>query len=168
MVNTALSKLSVLVVEDSDYYRRLIVATLKAMGIGYSVEAESGDEAFKIQQRKPVDIALVDWVMTPMNGLEFTRKIRNDPSSAERELPIIMITAHTEEERIYAARDAGVTEILTKPISGEGLFSRIHSVIMNPRPFVNADSFVGPDRRRVARAGFGGPERRQKDTADAE
>ena len=46
--SSLLSKLSVLVVEDSDYYRRLIVATLKAMGIGHSVEAESGEEAFKI------------------------------------------------------------------------------------------------------------------------
>ena len=168
MVDTSLGKLSVLVVEDSDYYRRLIIATLKAMGISNSVEAENGEEAFKIQQRKPVDIALVDWVMTPMNGLEFTRKVRTDQSSAERELPIIMITAHTEEERIFAARDAGVTEILTKPVSAEGLYSRIHSVIMNPRPFIDAAGFVGPDRRRVTKAGFGGPERRQNNTTNAD
>ena len=161
MDDTPFQQLTVLVAEDSDYYRRLIVTNLRAMGVGTTEEASNGRDAFELQQRRSVDLALVDWVMEPMNGLELTRKIRRNSGSGDRELPIIMITAHTDEERIYAARDAGVTEILTKPISADQLYSRMYSVVMKPRPFVDGSSYVGPDRRRSNRTGYDGPERRQ-------
>lgn len=161
MDDTPFQKLTVLVAEDSDYYRRLISTTLKALGVGDTVEAANGEAAFEQQQRKSVDIALIDWVMEPMDGLQLTKKIRTDAGSGDRELPIIMITAHTEEERVYAARDAGVTEILTKPISADQLYSRLYSVVMRPRPFVESENFAGPDRRRSNRTDYDGPERRQ-------
>ena len=151
--------------EDSDYYRRLIVTNLKAMGVGTTEEATNGEDAFELQQRRSVDLALVDWVMEPMDGLELTRKVRRDPRSADRELPIIMITAHTDEERVFAARDAGVTEILTKPITADHLYSRMYSVVMHPRPFIDGDNYAGPDRRRSTRSGYDGPERRQSGQA---
>ena len=161
MDDTPFQNLTVLVAEDSDYYRRLIVTNLKAMGVGTMEEATNGEDAFEPQQRRSVDLALVDWVMEPMDGLELTRKIRRDPRSADRELPIIMITAHTDEERVFAARDAGVTEILTKPITADRPYSRMYSVVMHPRPFIDGDDYAGPDRRRSARSGYDGPERRQ-------
>lgn len=161
MDDTSFKELTVLVAENSDYYRRLIVTNLKAMGVGTTEEAGNGRDAFEVQQVRSIDIALVDWVMEHMDGLELTRKIRRDPGSADRELPIIMITAHTDEERVFAARDAGVTEILTKPITAERLYSRMYSVVMHPRPFVDGESYAGPNRRRSGRSSYDGPERRQ-------
>ena len=62
--------------------------------------------------------------MKPMDGLEFTRRVRNDEHSPNPFVPIIMITGHTEKYRVEAARDAGVTEFLAKPITAQNLFIR--------------------------------------------
>ena len=65
-------------------------------------------------------------------------------------LPIIMVTGHTERRRIEAARDAGVTELLAKPITAAGLFQRIEEIVHRPRPFVRTANYFGPCRRRRA------------------
>ncbi len=65
-----------------------------------------------------------------------------------------------------AARDAGVTEFLTKPISPKALYQRIVSVVTNPRPFIKTKTYFGPDRRRHASLNYAGPERRKGDNAE--
>jgi DNA-binding response OmpR family regulator len=59
-----------------------------------------------------------------------------------------MLSGHTELQRICEARDAGVNEFLAKPISARALYSRMMSLIANPRPFVRTATYFGPDRRR--------------------
>ena len=86
--------------------------------------------------------------MKPMDGLEFTRRVRNDEHSPNPFVPIIMITGHTEKHRVEAARDAGVTEFLAKPITAHNLFARIAEIVERPRAFVRCDNYFGPDRRR--------------------
>ncbi len=63
-------------------------------------------------------------------------------------LPIIMLTANSEPEYVVEARDRGVTEFLAKPFTVDSLYRRLVSVIARPRPFVNAEQYFGPDRRR--------------------
>jgi CheY-like chemotaxis protein len=99
--------------------------------------------------------------MAPMDGLALTRFLRTSPASPDPFLPIIMITGFADRERVHAARDAGVTEFLVKPISAAALFSRIYSIIANPRPFVRIGGYFGPDRRRRVDT-FGIDERRQR------
>jgi DNA-binding response OmpR family regulator len=70
-----------------------------------------------------------------------------------------MLTAHSEQEYVVAARDKGVTEFLAKPFNVDGLYRRLSSVIARPRAFVNASSYFGPDRRR-RQVPHGGPNRR--------
>jgi DNA-binding response OmpR family regulator len=59
-----------------------------------------------------------------------------------------MVTGHSERHYIEQARDAGVTEFLSKPITARALYLRIMEVIERPRQFVRAPTFAGPDRRR--------------------
>jgi FixJ family two-component response regulator len=59
-----------------------------------------------------------------------------------------MLTGYTEIERVMEARDSGITEFLAKPISARTLYSRLCSVVDQPRSFVNSEEFAGPDRRR--------------------
>ena len=80
--------------------------------------------------------------------------------------PIIMVTGHTEKARVTAARDAGITEFLAKPISAKGLYQRILNVVANPRPFIKTKTYFGPDRRRNVNANYVGPERRKGGKAD--
>jgi hypothetical protein len=74
-----------------------------------------------------------------------------------------MITGYTEKYRVEEARDAGVTEVLAKPVTVQGLYDRIVQIVEQPRPFVRSHGFFGPDRRRREDEGYTGPRRRQKD-----
>jgi DNA-binding response OmpR family regulator len=89
--------------------------------------------------------------------------VRNDEHSPNPFVPIIMITGHTEKYRVEAARDAGVTEFLAKPITAQNLFARIAEIVERPRAFVRCDNYFGPDRRRHAQDDYAGPWRRQDD-----
>ena len=77
-----------------------------------------------------------------------------------------MLTGHSEKKHVMAARDAGVTEFLAKPLSAKALYERILNIVMNPRPFVRTKTYFGPDRRRGAASNYAGPERRKGEMAD--
>jgi len=77
-----------------------------------------------------------------------------------------MVTGHTEKSRVMAARDAGVTEFLAKPISAKALYQRIVNVVANPRPFIKTKSYFGPDRRRNSSSSYVGMERRKGGKAE--
>jgi DNA-binding response OmpR family regulator len=64
------------------------------------------------------------------------------------------------------ARDVGVTEFLVKPITTQNLCARLAEIVERPRPFVRAESYFGPDRRRKARDNYAGPWRRHDDYQD--
>ena len=143
-----LSNVRILIVDDNAFMRTVIRRILAAFGGNDVAEATDGAEALKILRTWPADLVLLDWEMMPLGGLEFTRTIRHAHDVNNTFLPIIMISAYSEFWRIKQARDAGVNEFLVKPISAKTLFSRIRNVIENPRPFVHAPGFFGPDRRR--------------------
>ncbi|MFC6855513.1 response regulator [Marivibrio halodurans] len=157
-----LRRLSVLVVDDNHHMRFLIRGILQSFGIRDVHECTDGHDAFGALKVNPVDIVILDWVMQPVDGLEFTRRLRTDTESPDPFLPIIMLTAHTEKHRIEAARDAGISEFLAKPVTPIDLYSRIHAVIEHPRPFVRIGDYFGPDRRRKIES-FLGVSRRSMD-----
>ena len=78
------------------------------------------------------DIVLIDWAMPIFDGLELTQMIRQPGANANPFVPIIMVTGHTEKNRVTAARDAGITEFLAKPISAKALYQRIVNVVAQP------------------------------------
>lgn len=86
--------------------------------------------------------------MEPIDGLEFSRMLRDDPTHPATRVPVMMITGFAEKQYVEAARDAGVSEFLAKPVTVDGVAARLRSVIENPRPFIRSSSFTGPDRRR--------------------
>jgi DNA-binding response OmpR family regulator len=102
-------------------------------------------------------------MMKPMDGISFTRKIRNDPRSPNSYVPVILMTGFSEKRRVLQARDAGVTEFLVKPFNARDLYKRIAQVIERPRQFVRSDDFFGPDRRRTTEAAHDAPRRRESD-----
>ena len=99
-----------------------------------------------------------------MDGLELVEKIRKDPKSPNRTVPIIMVSGFCAPERISKARDVGTTEFIVKPFSSDDLAKRIAHTVNNPRDFIVTPHFVGPDRRRKDNPNFEGESSRQKDT----
>lgn len=155
--------LKALIVEDNAHMRSLLRALLNSAGIKQVVEASNGRAALTMLRENKSDLVLSDLAMKPMDGLEFTWHVRNDEHSPNPFVPIIMITGHTEKYRVQAARDAGVTEFLAKPITAHNLFTRIAEIVERPRAFVRCDTYFGPDRRRHTQEDYAGPWRRKDD-----
>ena len=163
VVGTAFEHLKALVVEDNPHMRAILRSLLADMGIGEIFEAADGGKAFALLPCVRPDFVVTDLAMTPIDGIAFTRELRNSRESPNPFLPVIMVSGHTERARIVAARDAGVTEFIAKPVTSRNLFLRIAAVVERPRPFVRASTYFGPDRRRQNDAFHVGPWRRQED-----
>jgi CheY-like chemotaxis protein len=156
-----LEKLSVLVVEDTAPMRKLIVSVLESLGVGTVYTASDGREGFEQFQRLNPDIIITDWLMQPVDGIEFIRTVRTHMSSPNRTVPIIIITGYSAITRVIQARDHGVTEFLVKPFTANDLAKRIAYVVNKPRDFVHAPRYFGPDRRRRRDENYAGADRRR-------
>ena len=160
---SSLQALQVLLVDDNQHMRTITSAVLQSAGVRSVREAADGGAALEVLRQHAVDVAIVDFNMFPLDGVEFTRLVRNSPDSANPYLPIIMMTGHSEKSRVHEARDAGVTEFIVKPITAKAVLDRIQAVIFRPRAFVKTDGYFGPDRRRSAGTNYKGPMRRAGD-----
>ncbi len=116
----------------------------------------------------PIDIVMTDLAMQPLDGIDFVRLLRNSPDSPNPMLPVIMITGHSTQARVFEARDAGVNEFLSKPVTARGVIERIAQVVENSRPFVRTPDYFGPDRRRRNDPHWHGPFRRAHEIAVTE
>ena len=155
--------LKILVVDDNHYMRVLLTEILRALGVQHIWEANDGAEGLQMMRDRQVDIVMTDLSMQPLDGIDFTRLLRNSPDSPNRMIPVIMVTGHSTIARIREARDAGVNEFLVKPLNARGVIERLHQAVENPRPYVRSDDYFGPDRRRRNDAKYMGPMRRISD-----
>lgn len=155
--------LKVLLVDDNHHMRSILAEVMRAIGVRDIYEASDGAEALTSLKSRPVDIVMTDLSMTPLDGIDLTRLIRNSEDSTCPMIPIIMITGHTTQRRVGEARDAGVTEFLAKPVTAFGVIQRINRVVNKPRAFIRAPDYFGPDRRRSIDTAWSGPRRRSED-----
>ncbi|NCC22901.1 MAG: response regulator [Alphaproteobacteria bacterium] len=163
----SLHQFTILIAEDFPFMADLLSSMLREFGVGRIIVAENGRDAISRLRssngdsgsREPIDLALIDWLMPKQNGMEVISWIRSHKRDSLRFLPTILISAYTSEAVVEAGRDNGFNEVLVKPVSAEKLAQRILYVIDNPRPFVKAPNFFGPDRRRKD-LDYSGEERR--------
>nr|WP_044182024.1 response regulator [Pirellula staleyi] len=104
-----------LIVDDSRALRRMMGDLLRGLAIEVG-EASNGREALQwLRANSLPNIALVDWNMPEMDGLEFLREVRRTPSL--RQLPVMMVTTETEMDQMVRALAAGANEYLMKPFT---------------------------------------------------
>lgn len=171
----SLKNFNILLVEDFDFVKTLIVAMLRIFGVGSVTTCINAQEAIEILSAnmtrahkgisKPFDFVLTDWMMPDGSAPELIKWIRNHELEAIRFLPIIVISTFASEDVVTEARDFGVNEVLVKPVSADKVATRILSIIDQPRPFVKTISFFGPDRRRRDQA-WKKEERRKTDSSE--
>ena len=161
-----MAAVQVLIVDDNEHMRQILLAMLRSLGCQQVREARDGAEALEMLQGFAADLAIIDFRMQPMDGLALAKRLRSAESTC-RNIPIMMLTGHSEASRVAEARDAGVNEFLAKPLSPSLLVKRLNSVIASERPFVDAPGYYGPDRRRRADPYYKGAMRRESDKAPA-
>ena len=129
--------------------RIILKQLLCALGVMEMAEATDGAQAFSVMKTFEPDIILIGWEMQPLDGLDFVKLVRTGDDSPNQYVSMIMVTGHSEQNKVTQARDAGINEMLIKPLSARTLFTHIRAVIERPRPFVETRSYFCPDRRKV-------------------
>ena len=124
--DNAQMKEKILIVEDETAIREMLGYTL--MKEGYSCEeAVNVEEARdKINANKP-NLILLDWMLPGMSGVDYARRLQNDSNT--RDIPIIMLTARSEEADKVRGLDTGADDYITKPFSNKELLARIRAVL---------------------------------------
>jgi len=121
----------VLLVEDDLGLSELIRYNLEREGFVVS-HAADGDEALLQAQEISPDIMLLDWMLPHTSGIEVCRQLRRSPETAN--LPIIMLTARSEEADTIRGLETGADDYITKPFSPKELVARVHAVLRRVRP----------------------------------
>jgi two-component system phosphate regulon response regulator PhoB len=123
---TSLSKPLVLIVEDEAALATMLRYNLEKQGFRVE-EAADGQEAMtRIAEMQP-DLVLLDWMLPQMSGIEVCRQIRRRPGT--RDLPVIMVTARTEEQDAVRGLNTGADDYIVKPFSMEALLARIRALL---------------------------------------
>jgi len=126
----------VLVVEDEAALQQLLAYNLERAG--FEVEqAFDGEEALTLIAERTPDLVLLDWMLPWTSGLELCRQLRRRQATAN--LPIIMLTARTEEPDRLQGLDTGADDYITKPFSIDELIARVRAVLRRVRPAFAAE-----------------------------
>ncbi len=118
-----MNKPAILVVEDDKPIRNLMVTTLKTHDYKYYT-ADSGSEALLVASSHNPDVVFLDLGLPDMDGIDVIRQIRSWSN-----MPIIVISARSEDEDKIRALDAGADDYLTKPFSVEELLARLRATV---------------------------------------
>jgi len=163
-----LENLRILIVDDNAHIRQLLRTVLSAVGVRNIDVAEDGVRGFESFCRLDYDLVFTDYEMEPISGIDLVELIRTSTKSPNPYIPVIMISAYSDQDRVQLARDHGVTEFLAKPFTVERLMGRMQIVIEEPRAFVKTDTYFGPDRRRQEDPSYMGPERRKTELEEVD
>ena len=127
---------TILVVEDEPAIQELIAYNLRQAG-HQLLRADSAEQAMTLVQNALPDLVLLDWMLPGVSGIEFARRLRADRRT--REIPIIMITARSDEQDKLAGLETGADDYVTKPFSPRELNARVKAVLRRRAPQVTDD-----------------------------
>jgi len=124
--------MKILVVDDFPTMRRIVKTLMRQNGYTNFVEAEDGQQGFKMLESMPdIEFIVSDWNMPNMTGLEFLKAVRAD--ARFKHLPFLMVTAEAEKENIIEAVKSGVSNYIVKPFTGATLQEKLDKVFANKK-----------------------------------
>jgi len=116
----------ILVVDDEEDLQELLQYNLSKDGYRVSCVG-TGEEALKFAKRQPPDLVVLDLMLPAVDGLEVCRRLKGDPKT--RDVPIIMLTAKSEEGDVVAGLERGADDYITKPFSPRVLTARVKAML---------------------------------------
>ena len=151
-----MAKPTILVVEDEVPLLTLLRYNLEKQGFRVD-EAGDGEEALlRVAEGRP-DLVLLDWMLPAISGIEVCRQLRRRPGT--RDLPVIMVTARTEDQDAVRALDTGADDYISKPFAMDSLMARIRALLRRSGAIATRgvltwrDLALDQDAHRVSRAG---------------
>ena len=147
-IDKRLQSITVLVVDDNQYMRKIVRNILVSLGVKNILEAPDGTSGLDAIRMFAPDLVILDWEMPLLNGAEVVRLVRAPGVFPVPDVPIIMLTAHVERWRVMEATRLGVNEFLKKPVSGKSLLDRMVTILTRPRAMVRLGDYYGPEPRK--------------------
>jgi two-component system chemotaxis response regulator CheY len=118
--------MQVLVVDDSQIMRKIIIGALKKLGVNDIMEASDGQQAIDIVSHDAtVGLVLMDWNMPVMTGIEAVRKIR----AGSIKTPVVMVTTEAEREKVMEAIKSGANDYLIKPFNHKDIQGKLEKFL---------------------------------------
>ncbi|MBT5751781.1 MAG: phosphate regulon transcriptional regulator PhoB [Rhodospirillaceae bacterium] len=146
----------ILIVEDEEALRPMLRYNFEEEGFDVT-EAADGEEAKTLIAEEKPDLVILDWMLPKLSGIELCRQLRRDPDT--KSLPIIMLTARSEEADRLRGLNTGADDFVTKPFSPAELVARVHAVLRRARPALEEEQITCCDivmdmvSHRVVRGG---------------
>lgn len=114
----------VLVVDDTPIQLKIIISIMQSNGLTVSV-ANNGQEALDMIEKNKPDLILLDIVMPDMDGFEVCYTLKRNKEYTN--IPVLFLTAHTDEENLMTAFQSGAADYVTKPVNPAELLARVHT-----------------------------------------
>lgn len=147
---------TILIVEDEASQREILAYNLEAEGFAVA-RATSGDEAMTVFEEVSPDLVVLDWMLPGVSAIEICRQMKR--RSDTREVPVIMLSARTEEADRVRGLETGADDYITKPYSIAELMARVRAQLRRTRPSAMGqalqfqDIHLDAETHRVNRAG---------------
>ncbi|MCA8887870.1 MAG: phosphate regulon transcriptional regulator PhoB [Parvularculaceae bacterium] len=131
-----MARTKVLIVEDEEALSTLLDYNLGKEDFDVTLSSDGEDALMKVEDFLP-DIIILDWMLPKISGIEVCRRLRSKPET--RNIPIIMLTARSEEADRIRGLETGADDYLTKPFSTNELIARVRAVLRRIRPALVED-----------------------------
>ncbi len=127
----------ILIVEDEAAIRQMVAMTLSNAGFEV-LQAGDAEQARQTVFRQPPDLILMDWMLPGASGIDLTRALKNDPVT--REIPVIMLTARSDEDDRVRGLDCGAEDYISKPFSPKEMVARVRAVLRRVAPHATEEA----------------------------
>lgn len=136
----------VLCADETSQGVEILGQILMGFGVQTIVRAQSADDFRRVVSKQAFDLILIDASLGG-NGYDLVQWLRRSTLEVNRYAPTVVLSGHTPRSQVELARDCGASFVVTKPVSPTTLLERVLWVGRTARMFVEAETYVGPDRR---------------------
>lgn len=163
-----MQRINIMVVVSSNKAASLLERLFRQLGFTQIQTANDAAEAVQMLKRVRVHLMVADSELklhasqpeveehdlestaaAQLHGINFVRRLRNAPQSPAAFLPVLMLMDFARQQEVIMARDAGVNEIILKPMEAQDFCARVIEIIDHERPHITAPTYRGPCRRRT-------------------
>ncbi len=142
-----LSDAEVLLINPDDKSMSIMLQVFTGFGVRRVHPCSTAGRATDLVGTVSLSLIVCEAALPEMSGYDFVRWLRRCPHEPNRFRPVILMTSEARRADVLAGRDCGANLVVTRPLVPEVMLQRIHWLGREPRPFVESETYCGPDRR---------------------
>ena len=138
-----------IIIDEKGHAISLLRNLLIRLGVKRIAALHSTEDALRLMREETFDVVFCDEFSAPLNPVTFVKAVRRDLTTRDVTVPIVLVSSGASRKQIELARDAGLNDVIAKPVSTDTIERKLRSMVLAPQAFVTAKTFLGPDRRRA-------------------